>query len=55
MPDKVRFTPADEFLVFLPETILSWFIPLIVERVLANTIIIIFLREHLFNTWVIEY
>lgn len=51
----MRFTPAIEFLISTTQTSLSWFHPLTGGRVLATTIIIIFLRKHLFNTWTIAY
>lgn len=52
---EMRFTPAIEFLISTTQTSLSWFHPLTGGRVLATTIIIIFLRKHLFNTWIIAY
>lgn len=46
--------PAIDF-DFSPQTILSWFHPLTVGRVGASLTAVIFLRGHLFNTWVNPY
>lgn len=42
---EMRFTPAIEFLISTTQTSLSWFHPLTGGKVLATTIIIIFLQE----------
>lgn len=52
MPEA-KFSHAIDSPIFPPQTEL--FILLTVEEVLANRCIIIFLRDHLFKSWVTEH